>query len=360
MNEHFARILFQPSALAVTTKQGTYIGPYVWTLPVVGAIVYPLLVKGFVLSVQAYEANGVAASKVVLAAAALVLMGSVLAVPFVALRALIGIRNSIEPNAPLVRRILHLAFATPPVLTVTGFAASGLGVPLTWAWYGGWGLLAMITFLVRKGSSNSSPVTLRDSTRLRKIHGFSALLLLMGFLVLHLGNHLTALWTVQTQNDVMIFLRGWYRAAWVQPIIIGLFVTMIVTGILLVIRHTATTADTFRTLQTASGGYFAAFVAAHTLAVFTARANDVDTNWEFAAGGPLGLLYQPWRGALIDYYALSVFLIVVHTALGLRIVLLGHHIEESTANRVVYAGTVVGAVVTALIMAAALGLHLGA
>jgi hypothetical protein len=251
----------------VAMEQDTYIGPDVWTLPVVGAIVYPLLVQGFVLSVQAYKTNGVVASKVVFAAAALVLMGSVLAVPFVALRALIGIQNSTEPNAPLVRRVLHLVFATPPVLTVSRFAASDLGVPLTWAWYSGWALVAMITFLVRKGSSSSSPVTRRDSTRLRKIHGFSALLLLTGFLALHLGNHLAALWTVQTQNDVMIFLRGWYRSAWVQPIIIGLFGTMIVTGILLVIRHTATTADKFRTLQTASGGYFAAFIAAHTLAV---------------------------------------------------------------------------------------------
>jgi succinate dehydrogenase hydrophobic anchor subunit len=343
----------------VAMKQDTYIGPDVWAAPVVGAIVYPLLVNGFVLSVEAYKANGVVASKVVLAAAALVLMGSVLAVPFVALRALIGIRNSTEPNAPLVRRVLHLVFATPPVLTVSGFAASALDVSATWAWYGGWGLLAMITFLVRKGSSSISSVTRRDSARLRKIHGTSALFLLMGFLALHLGNHLTALWTVQTQNDVMIFLRGWYRSAWVQPIIIGLFVTMIVTGILLVIRYTATTADKFRTLQTASGGYFAAFIASHTLAVFTARANDVDTNWDFAAGGPLGLLHQPWRGALIDYYALSVFLIAVHAALGLRIVLLAHHTKENTANRVVYAGAVVGALVTALIMAAALGLHLG-
>jgi hypothetical protein len=343
----------------VVMEQDTYIGPDVWALPVVGAIVYPLLVNGFILSVQAYQANGIVASKVALAVGALVLMGLVLAVPCVALRALIGIRNSIEPNAPLVRRALHLSFATPPLITLSGFAAAGLGVSPTWAWYGGWGLVAMIVFLVRKGSSSSLSGTRRDLARLRKIHGFSALFLLMGFLALHLGNHLAALWTVQAHHDVMIFFRGWYRSAWVQPIILGLFGTMIVTGILLVIRYTATTADHFRTLQTASGGYFAAFIATHTLAVFVARADNVDTNWEFAAGGPLGLLDQPWRGALIDYYALSVFLIVVHAALGLRIVLLGHGTKESSANRVVYAGTVVGALVTALIMAAALGLHLG-
>ena len=68
---------------------------------------------------------------------------------------------------------------------------------------------------------------------------------------------------------------------------------------------------------------------------------------------------KAWRGALVDYYALSVFLIAVHIALGLRIVLLGHHVSETTANRVVYVGTVVGSLVTVLIMAAALGLHLG-
>jgi hypothetical protein len=41
-------------------------------------------------------------------------------------------------------------------------------------------------------------------------------------------------------------------------------------------------------------------------------------------------------------------------------VLLGHNVRETTANRVVYVGTVVGALVTVLIMAAALGVHLGA
>jgi len=343
----------------VAMERDTYIGADVWALPVVGAIVYPLLVKGFILSVQAYKANDAVGSKVVLAVAALVLMSLVLAVPCVALRALIGIRNSIEPNAPLVRRALHLAFATPPLVTVSGFAADAVGVSPTWAWYGGWGIVATIAFLVRKGSSSSLSGTRRGLTRLRKIHGFSALFLLTGFLALHLGNHLTALWTVQAQHDVMTFLRGWYRSAWVQPLILGLFGTMIVTGILLVMRYTATTADKFRTLQTASGGYFAAFIASHTMAVFVARANNVETDWQFAAGGPRGLLDQPWRGALIDYYALSVFLIVVHAALGLRIVLLGHGTRESTANRVVYAGMAVGALVTALIMAATLGLHLG-
>ena len=130
----------------VAMKQGTYIGPDVWTAPVVGAIVYPLLVKGFILTVHSYQANDDVTPKVVLAAAALVFMAAELAVPFVAFRALLAIRNSIEPNAPLIRRVLHVVFATPPLITVTGFATSALGVPLTWAWYGGWGLVAMIAF----------------------------------------------------------------------------------------------------------------------------------------------------------------------------------------------------------------------
>lgn len=343
----------------VATEQDTYIGPDVWALPVVGAVVYPLLVKGFIFSVEAYKANDVIASKVALALAALAFMSLELAVPLMALRALMRIRNSIEANAPLLRRVLHLAFATPPAQTLSGFAAGALGISPTWAWYGGWGVLAMIAFLARRGSTSALSGTRHDWTRLRKIHGFSALFLIIGFLSLHLGNHLTALWTVQAQHDAMTVLRGWYRSAWVQPIILALFGTMIVTGILLVIRYTANTADRFRTLQTASGAYFAAFIGSHTLAVFVGRANNVDTNWDFAAGGPLGLLHHSWRGALIDYYALSVFLIVVHVALGLRIVLLGHGAKENTANRVVFAGMAVGGLVTAGIMAATLGLHLG-
>ena len=343
----------------VGMKQDAYVGPSVWALPVAGAILYPLLVRGFILSVQAYQANDIVASKVALAVAALALMGSELAVPFLALRALIGMRNSTEPNAPLIRRVLHLVFATPPLQTVIGFAASGSGLPEAWAWNGGWALVAMIAFLVRTGSSDGSSGALRDTAQLRKIHGFAALFLLTGFLVLHLGNHLAALWTVRAHHDLMTSLRLWYRAAWVQPIIFGLLGTMILTGVLLVIRHTTTTADKFRTVQTATGAYFGAFIVSHTTAVLVGRANGVDTNWEFAAGVPPGILAQAWRGALIDYYALSVFFIAVHVALGLRIVLLGHHIKVGTANRVAYAGAVAGTIVTALIMAAVLGLRFG-
>lgn len=68
--------------------KGTYIGPDVWAAPVGGAIVYPLLVKGFILTVHSYQANDDVTPKVVLAAAALVFMAAELAVPFVAFRAL--------------------------------------------------------------------------------------------------------------------------------------------------------------------------------------------------------------------------------------------------------------------------------
>jgi hypothetical protein len=343
----------------IAIERSTYLGPDIWALPVVGAIVYPLLVKGFILSVEAYKANDVLASKVVLAAVALAFMSLELAVPLMALRALMRIRDRVEPNAPLLRRVLHLAFATPPAQTLSGFAADAVGISPAWAWYGGWAVLAMIALLARSGSRSALSGTPRAWARIRAVHGASALFLIVGFLSLHLGNHLTALWTVHAQQVVMTLLRGWYRSDWVQPVILVLFGTIIVTGILMVRRYTASTADSFRTLQTASGAYFAAFIGSHTLAVFIGRANNVDTNWDFAAGGPLGLLHQAWRGSLIDYYALSVFLIIVHVALGLRIVLLGHGTKEGTANRVVYAGVAAGALVTSLIMAAALGLHLG-
>jgi hypothetical protein len=103
----------------VAITRVTCIGPNVWTLPVVGAIAYPILLQGFSLSVQASKANGIVASKIALAACAVVLLSLAVAVPCVAFRALIGIRNSIEPNAPIVRRVLHLAFATSPLYVLT-------------------------------------------------------------------------------------------------------------------------------------------------------------------------------------------------------------------------------------------------
>src|SRR5262249_28000285 len=120
---------------ALQIESQTYLGSRVWVLPVVGATAYPLLVKAFILSVAAYQATDVPAAKALLAVGALACMARELAVPLVSLRALMQIRDSVEPNAPLLRRMLCLAFATPPAQTLCGFAADAVKIPPSWAWY---------------------------------------------------------------------------------------------------------------------------------------------------------------------------------------------------------------------------------
>jgi hypothetical protein len=179
----------------------------------------------------------------------------------------------------------------------------------------------------------------------------------MGFLLLHLANHVAALWTVSVQSALMTVLRLWYRSPWVQPVILALLAVMVLTGVLQARRYTASTCDAFRVAQTVSGAYIGAFIGAHSAAVFIGRSHGLDTNWDFAVGGTLGLLHEPFRATLLVYYALAVFLIVVHLALGLRITLLAHHWEARTADRLAKFGAAAGILLSSLIMAAALGVH---
>jgi succinate dehydrogenase hydrophobic anchor subunit len=156
----------------------------------------------------------------------------------------------------------------------------------------------------------------------------------------------------------MKVLRLWYRGVWVEPIILGLCATMVVTGVALVAHYTRMGGDRFRTLQMAAGAYFVAFLPPHIYAVLGSRSAHVETDWIFAQGGPQGLLASRVCD-LIPYYMLAVFFLVMHASLGLRVVLLKHGVKESIAARAFNAIATSGGVAALLILAALLGLQLG-
>ena len=191
---------------------------------------------------------------------------------------------------------------------------------------------------------------------LRAIHGGTALLLLFGFLLLHLSNHGTAIWSAELHEAVMGLFRLWYRSEWVEPVLLSLLGIMLITGVPMVMRYTKSDADLFRILQTASGIYLATFLSAHLIAVLGARAANVETDWIFATG-PNGLVagFSP----LIPYYILSVFFIIAHLSLGLRIVLLSHNVSVAKANFALYFLVATGTLITILIAAALLGIQIG-
>lgn len=341
-----------------TTLDRALVGPRAWLLPVLGAMVYPTLLRVFFLSAQASQTSGAVALKGALVACAIALMGLAVAVPALALRALIGMRS--DAGSALVRRVLHAAVATPPLYIL----ASQIGWLLKmdqWLdaiWLVGWGLIALT--LGRASDSQGEPRASASNyiAPLRVVHGASALLLLMGFLAMHLANHLVALWTVPANQAVMKVLRIWYRGEWVEPMILALCVTMVVTGIPLVAHYTRTGSDRFRTLQTAAGAYFVAFLTPHIYAVLGSRSAHVETDWIFAQGGGQGLLAS--RACdLIPYYLLSVFFLVMHASLGLRVILLNHGVKAAVAARAFNALTASGGIAALLIVAALLGLQVG-
>jgi hypothetical protein len=258
---------------------------------------------------------------------------------------------------------LHVTFAIPPLYVLAVEFAAALPAPIhsNALWCGAWVLVgAAIWWHLRAAHSREKPransIVDRWTAALRITHGIAALTLLLVFLAAHLANHLVGLWTVEAHKELMKLLRLWYRATLVEPVVLGLCVVMIATGLVLVGFHTRTAGDRYRTVQTATGAYLFAFMLAHTAAVLWGRSVHIDTDWVFASGGPKGLLFGT-NYYLIPYYPLAIIAVSTHVALGLRIVLLGHQIEPATAARVTHAISVLGALAAVLIATALLGVH---
>lgn len=275
-------------------------------IPIAGALAYPFLLHGYLA----------------------------FAGVFLCALAVVALRRGAEP-----RGVLIVAAATPPVYVVVLQLSYAIGFPILPLWCGAWLLAAAIP--ARSSTPRVAPGWLRVA------HGVAAAILLLAFIIAHLANHLVALLGVDAHRDAMHALRTWYRAPLVEPVVLTCVGAMIATGLPLVIIHSR---DRARSLQTASGAYLLAFLIAHCNAVLTARSAGVETDWYFAGGGPGGP--PPF---LMTYYLLAVFAVVVHCALGLRLVL-QHHGRDP--RRLVAALATLGAVAATLIVAALCGLRI--
>ena len=95
-----------------------------------------------------------------------------------------------------------------------------------------WGLtwipLAVLTVAGTwtRAATKSEPHRL-TSPALRTVHGISAVTILVIFLMPHIANHLTAIWSVDAHTTVMRTLRHIYRAELVQPLLVVLFIFQI-------------------------------------------------------------------------------------------------------------------------------------
>jgi hypothetical protein len=160
----------------------------------------------------------------------------------------------------------------------------------------------------------------------------------------------------------MSALRQVYRAHWLEPAVVGLFVFQIVSGLILLGSRTIKKTDLFGVLQTTSGMYLAVFLVSHLTAVFVLGrlVLNVNTNDAWAAGLPAGMVADLWNTRLIPHYSLAAFLLIAHVGCGLRGILLDHEWSLASANEIGVAITGTGAAVATVIILAMLGVHLAA
>jgi hypothetical protein len=322
-----------------------------WLPPLLGAVVYPGLMVAGEWALTGYERS----DSGLFATCFLLAMLLALSVPALALRALLLVRDA--ERSVQERGVLYLAFSIPSLfsLTYTITRIAGVHEHVGAIWGSAWVALGVMLYL-RQG--RKTPISSETDVRwLRVIHGTTALFVLCGFLIAHLINHDLAVWSVELHRDAMNWLRLWYRSDWIEPVLLGLLVVMIGTGVPMVMHYARRRMDAFRVIQTATGVYIAVFLFSHVLATLRARSLGVETDWSFAAG-PVSLL-EP--GGLLDrlipHYFLGAISLMLHVACGLRVVLLQHGVAKIAGNRVLYALGGVAVLVTALIMAALLGFH---
>jgi len=336
---------------------------WVMVAPAVAGLIYPTLLASVYRSAHWLSAaTGLAALLGGLALAASLLV--TFAVPALALAVALKLGAIERPTTgeARARAFAHLVYTCPALFTFLGVAVYLAGFPtadqviwlLLWA-----GVIAAILI----GVSNGTPAkaTARAPSWLRPVHGVGALVIIVGFISLHLFNHLTGFWSAGTHISVMHVLRKWYRSGLIEPLVVAFMLFMVTSGALLLRARLRRTAGFFETLQTITGAYLGIYILGHMNSVFIyARLNaGIETDFWFASGGKLGLLGDPWSVRLLPHYALGVWSVITHAGCGLRTVLLSHGVVGETADRVAGWISALGAAVTVPMILALVRIHIG-
>ncbi|PWT76597.1 MAG: hypothetical protein C5B46_00915 [Proteobacteria bacterium] len=259
------------------------------------------------------------------------------------------------------RGIAHLAFASPAMFTFLGVVVYLDGYPngdyIVWAAF--WIAITVWLWRGTAGAASSSHAMLLP-TWLRPIHGVGAALLITGFILLHLFNHLSGFWSAETHIAVMHALRRWYRSGFVEPLVVVLMLFMVITGAILLRAKLTRAAGWFETLQTMTGMYLAIYIVGHMNSVFMyARLHEgIDTDFWFASSGKAGLFGDPWSVRLLPHYAVGVWAVITHAGCGLRTILLAHGVGQRRADRVAGWISVAGAAVAVPMILALVRIHL--
>lgn len=334
----------------------------VW-VPAVAAAVYPWILDAFHWVVTPVS-NGGADTKISTAStllAALLLLAA-FAVPLINLMIASRPQLSTPLTAAYVRarRFALLAVTAPTVYVLFGVLTymAGSTIPDTWIWTPAWLLFGYWA----SRASAFAPVTSHrylPSGHLRVTHGVTGAIVAV-YVLFHIFNHLFGLISPEAHGVVMDVGRKVYRAAAIEPLLVAAMLFQIATGLRLAWTWSEASVDRYRVFQIASGVFMSVFILGHMNSVFVFARSflKIPTDWAFATGLPTGLIHDPWNIRLVPHYSLGVFLVLAHLCSGLRVVMLAHNVNPSTANRTWWVGTVLSALVAAAIMCGMTGLRL--
>lgn len=179
--------------------------------------------------------------------------------------------------------------------------------------------------------------------RVRPWHRRNAYALLV-FLSAHILTHLTAVFGPDTHAFVIDVMRLVYRATFIEPILIGLFIVQVGIGIVLVWpRIRQSDKSVWSWIQIVSGLYLAVFILNHIfLGVLRGRTfAGVDTGFHFVAST---LITAPIRYAFIPYYFLAILAIFAHVAASLY--------WRGKSKAITHGLVLLGAIVAAIVVSA--------
>ncbi|MCZ8215599.1 MAG: hypothetical protein O9262_05125 [Cyclobacteriaceae bacterium] len=148
--------------------------------------------------------------------------------------------------------------------------------------------------------------------KLKRLHYLTGIVIFT-FIVVHLINHVFALWGAEKHIAVMHMLRSIYRNLVMEICLLLAVSIQVVSGVKLWISKRNAILSTFDKLQLWSGMYLAFFFIIHISAVLAGRfLLHLDTNFYF---GVAGLNTFPINLFFIPYYSLAIISFFIHLAM---------------------------------------------
>jgi hypothetical protein len=329
--------------------------------PAATAMVYPFLLQAFHAAASASDG---ALSAVRISGAA-ILLALAFALPLSALASAYWWTRVVQPTQSdlRARRLAYAGIAVPPLFVfvgvICGYAATLVGIQLSdiVVWIAIW--LAAALYVRSAGDQPAPERKLHPISALRVAHGVSAVLITC-YVLFHLTNHLLGLLGPETHAAIMKAGRIVYRAPLIEPVLVLALLFQASSGVRLAWHWSRLRTDAYRVFQIGSGVYLAAFLLAHLNSGLIAARHvyKIETNWAWASGAPEGLIHGAWNIRLLPHYALGVFFILAHLASGLRVVMIAHHVNVATANRVWLAGLTAAVLISTAIICALCGVRI--